>query len=196
MATPKPERDQIDLELSGDLGAGTSVRVELAQLPSPLGTIHLAVTSKGLCALDFDSEARLRARLSRTHPGARIESGDGTRPAVERLAAYFAGDLHALEGLGTDLVGTAFQKEVWAALMRIGPGQTRSYGELAASIGRPAAVRAVGGANARNPVALVVPCHRVISADGTLGGYGGGPRRKAWLLRHEGAPAGRQLDLI
>jgi methylated-DNA-[protein]-cysteine S-methyltransferase len=196
MASPRNERDQIAMELSGDLGAGASVRVELAKLPSPLGTIHLAVTSKGLCALDLDSETRLRARVEHSHPGARIEEGDGARPAALRLAAYFDGDLHALEGLGTDLVGTAFQKEVWAALQRIGPGQTKSYSELAASIGRPAAVRAVGGANARNPVALVVPCHRVIAADGTLGGYSGGLRRKAWLLRHEGALAGRQLELI
>lgn len=196
MASPRHERDQITLELSGDLGVGANVRVELAQLPSPLGTIHLAVTSKGLCALDFDSEARLRKQVQRTHPGARIELGDGARPAALRLAAYFDGDLHALKGLATDLVGTAFQKEVWAALLSLKPGQTKSYGELAAAIGRPAAVRAVGGANARNPVALVVPCHRVIAADGTLGGYRAGLRRKAWLLRHEGALAGRQLELI
>jgi methylated-DNA-[protein]-cysteine S-methyltransferase len=84
-------------------------------------------------------------------------------------------------------VGTEFQKAAWAALSRIPVGETRSYGAQAAAIGRPAAVRAVGMANGRNPIGVVVPCHRVIGADGALTGYGGGLERKRWLLRHEGA---------
>ena len=87
-------------------------------------------------------------------------------------------------------MGTEFQREVWAALRTIPPGRTLSYGDLAKKIGRPTAVRAVGAANGANPVSLVVPCHRVIAADGTLGGYGWGLERKRWLLAHEGALSG------
>ncbi len=196
MPSPRPGRAQIALELPGPPARRGSVRLELASLDSPVGKLQLAVSPRGVCALDFaESDGPFRARLAAVRPGAEFETGDAARNAAERLAAYFAGSLHALEGLATDLVGTSFQREVWAALRRIAPGRTLSYGELAASIGRPAAVRAVGGANARNPVALIVPCHRVIAADGTLGGYGGGLGRKAWLLRHEGA-LGSQLDLI
>jgi methylated-DNA-[protein]-cysteine S-methyltransferase len=103
------------------------------------------------------------------------------------MRAYLAGRLDALDGLPVDAGGTPFQALVWAALRTIPPGQTWSYKALAERIGRPAAVRAVGLANGANPVGIVVPCHRVIGAGGSLTGYGGGLPRKRWLLEHEGA---------
>lgn len=103
------------------------------------------------------------------------------------LSRYFAGDISALEHIPLLLEGTPFQKTVWAALRRIPAGQTWSYAELASQTGNAKACRAVGSANGRNPCGLVVPCHRVIAADGSLGGYSGGLDVKRWLLRHEGA---------
>ena len=109
-------------------------------------------------------------------------------PAVARiLQRYFAGELAALDEVAVELNGTPFQKNVWQALRRIPAGATISYAELARRIGEPTAVRAVGAANGANPVAVIVPCHRVIGANGTLTGYGGGLDRKQWLLSHEGA---------
>jgi methylated-DNA-[protein]-cysteine S-methyltransferase len=104
-----------------------------------------------------------------------------------RIAAYFSGDLHAIDDLPTRTGGTPFQRAVWTALRQIPCGSTASYGEVARRIGRPAAVRAVGLANNANPIGIVVPCHRVIGADGSLTGYGGGLERKRWLLEHEAA---------
>jgi methylated-DNA-[protein]-cysteine S-methyltransferase len=105
----------------------------------------------------------------------------------DRIRAYFAGDFGAIEEIATDGGGTPFQRRVWEELKRIPRGTTISYGELARRIGNPNAMRAVGLANGRNPVSVVVPCHRVIGADGSLTDYGGGMGRKEWLLRHEGA---------
>ena len=108
-------------------------------------------------------------------------------PAAERLEAYFGGETTALDGLDVELNGTPFQRRVWEALRAVRAGQTASYGDVARSIGAPAAVRAVGAANGANPVAIVVPCHRIIGASGSLTGYGGGLERKRWLLQHERA---------
>jgi methylated-DNA-[protein]-cysteine S-methyltransferase len=104
-----------------------------------------------------------------------------------RLRAYFGGDLAALDAIEVDTGGTSFQQDVWRALREIPVGKTVSYGELARRIGRPSATRAVGLTNGLNPCAVVVPCHRVIGADGSLTGFGGGLHRKRWLLEHEGA---------
>jgi methylated-DNA-[protein]-cysteine S-methyltransferase len=104
-----------------------------------------------------------------------------------RLASYFAGDIHAIDDIPTATAGTTFQREVWRALRAIPAAETISYGKLAERIGRPRAVRAVGLANGSNPVGVVVPCHRVIGANGSLTGYGGGLHRKEWLLAHERA---------
>jgi methylated-DNA-[protein]-cysteine S-methyltransferase len=116
-------------------------------------------------------------------------------PAVvtDALAAYFDGALRALDTVSTITGGTDFQRAVWAALRDIPPGETESYGRLAARIGHPAASRAVGAANGANPVAIIVPCHRVIGASGSLTGFGGGLPRKAWLLEHERRHAGGRL---
>ncbi|HEY9219187.1 MAG TPA: methylated-DNA--[protein]-cysteine S-methyltransferase [Phenylobacterium sp.] len=157
------------------------------RIDTPVG-VSLAVTdeSGALCAFDFaDYEPRMHRLLARYFGEVRLTPGRSpVRDAVER---YFAGDLQALEGLRRRKAGTAFQQAVWAALCTIPAGQTLSYRGLAERIGAPKAVRAVGLANGSNPVALVAPCHRVIGADGSLTGYGGGLPRKAWLLAHEGA---------
>jgi methylated-DNA-[protein]-cysteine S-methyltransferase len=116
-----------------------------------------------------------------------LEPGVAPETVTGPIRRYFAGDFDALRAVPWRTAGTAFQQAVWEGLTRIPPGGTLSYGAFAAQIGAPTAVRAVGLANGANPVALVAPCHRVIGADGSLTGFGGGLPRKAWLLRHEGA---------
>jgi methylated-DNA-[protein]-cysteine S-methyltransferase len=115
--------------------------------------------------------------------------GDARPALIDALDGYFDGQIDALEDVPWATAGTDFQQKVWSALCEIPAGETWSYGQLARHIGSPRAVRAVGLANGSNPVAIVVPCHRVIGADGTLTGYGGGLERKEWLLKHEGAIA-------
>ncbi len=138
-----------------------------------------------VCALEFaDGEARL-ARLLRRFQGA-VTLRDGAAPAVSAgLEAYFGGEVAALDGIAVGVFGTAFQRTVWGALRGVPAGSTRSYGAVAAGLGRPGAARAVGHANGANPVGIVVPCHRLVGADGSLTGYGGGLERKRWLLAHE-----------
>jgi methylated-DNA-[protein]-cysteine S-methyltransferase len=168
-------------------------RLTLDRFPTPLGTAMLVTDAQGrLRALDWSEyEARL-TRLMRlqTETDAVLDEGRAPDAVRAALAAYFAGDLDALEALVCRTGGTLFQREVWAALRTIAPGRTLSYAALAVRIGRPKAVRAVGLANGANPIGVVVPCHRVIGADGTLTGYGGGLERKRWLLAHELQHAG------
>jgi len=164
----------------------------LARIPTPVGIMLIAFDDLDrLRAIEWDTHAdRLQRLLDRYYGQGAVQLLEvpATGPVVERLKAYMAGDLAAIDGLATETAGTPFQREVWAALREIPAGETWSYGQLAAHIGRPAAVRAVGLANGANPVGVVVPCHRVIGANGTLTGYGGGLERKRWLLQHEGAP--------
>ncbi len=166
----------------------------LERLKSPVGEILLVTDDAGtIRALDFgDYEARME-RLWRRYYGEDVPAfatAAAPTPARRAVEAYFEGDFPAIETLPVETGGTAFQREVWKALRNIPRGKTESYGELAARIGRAKAVRAVGLANGANPVGIVVPCHRVIGANGTLTGYGGGIDRKRWLLEHEGAWAG------
>jgi methylated-DNA-[protein]-cysteine S-methyltransferase len=169
------------------------VRIDLSQLESPLGTITIAYGESGLCALEFDETgARVRGHVGRAHPDADVATRSKGGEIAERLVSYFGGEFDALDAIRVDAAGTLFQKAVWKALRRIPVGETTSYCEIAARVGRPRAVRAVGAANGRNPIALVVPCHRVIASDGTLCGYAGGLWRKEWLLRHEGFLGERQ----
>jgi methylated-DNA-[protein]-cysteine S-methyltransferase len=143
-----------------------------------------------LCALDWEEfETRMRRLIERYHGAVPLEAAPAPDRLRRALDAYFAGALGALEDIECRTGGTAFQRAVWAALRKIRPGETLSYGALAAGLGAPSATRAVGAANGANPVSLVIPCHRVIGADGSLTGYGGGLDRKRWLLRHEGAQA-------
>ncbi len=165
-----------------------------ARFASPLGLLHLVLDGEALVALDYPGfEARMMRLLARRFPGARLADGAVPPAVAAALERYFGGDEAALAGLALKLGGTPFQRAVWDALRNIPRGATQSYGGLAAAIGRPAAVRAVGLANGANPVAIAVPCHRVIGANGALTGYAGGLERKAWLLRHEGAAAIQSL---
>lgn len=165
------------------------MRLFCERVLSPIGTIFLVSDGRALHALDFeDCETRALRLLQRYHGPCELVPGR-TPGVAERIAAYFAGELAALDAMPVQTGGSAFQRRVWRALRRIRAGSTISYGRLAAAIGAPTASRAVGLANGANPIALVVPCHRVIGADGSLTGYGGGLSRKAWLLRHEGSAA-------
>lgn len=161
----------------------------LDRAPSPIGTILLVFDREArLRALDFeDFEERMR-RLLRLHYGANgftLEPGSAPASIADPLRAYFAGDLKALDSIPVKTGGTDFQRQVWAGLRTIPVGTTMTYGGLAAKLGRPKAMRAVGLANGSNPVGIVVPCHRVVGTTG-LTGYAGGLERKSWLLAHEG----------
>ena len=172
-----------------DGGAGETIRWTM--FDSQLGPMFLAATSKGICRLTFDdSEESLRRRF----PKATIVADrEGLRETAEAALAAIERPAEARE-LPIDVRGTAFQEKVWSELRRIPLGETRSYAQIAAAIGQPGAVRAVGTANGDNPVAVLVPCHRVIRSDGSLGGYAGGLDRKRLLLDAEGV-AQRQPGL-
>jgi len=160
----------------------------LDRLPSPIGTLQLVCDDADtLCALHFGEDDARLPRLLRRLYGARDVPRPRAAPHAIRdaLDAFFAGDLGATDRVAIRTPGSEFQRRVWTALRRIPPGTTTSYGALAAAIGRPGANRAVGLANGANPIGIVVPCHRVIGADGSLTGYGGGMERKRWLLEHE-----------
>jgi methylated-DNA-[protein]-cysteine S-methyltransferase len=178
------------------------VRMPLATLdaeaPTSLIVDRFATPIDGMYAVSDDA-GRLRAFAWADHEargieqlrqqyGSRVAIANGHLPAAVRTAIddYFAGDLRAIDRIDCATNGTPFQQQVWNALRRIPTGTTLSYGTLATRIGNASAVRAVGLANGANPIAVVVPCHRVIGTDGSLTGYGGGLARKRWLLAHEG----------
>ena len=163
--------------------------LNIDRLATPLGTTLLVSDATGaLRALDFDDYESRMLRLLRRHYGTvSLRPGRAPSHIRESLMRYFCGDLCALRGISWCTEGTPFQRTVWHALTQIAVGTTTTYGALARTLGVPNAARAVGLANGSNPVGIVVPCHRVIGADGTLTGYGGGLHRKEWLLRHEGA---------
>lgn len=184
--------EQFYAETKGRLGmkpsdwsrGGAGRVIHWAVLPTSLGPMLVAATEVGVCCLAFgEGEAELRARFPRAE----------LAPAGEDFRALFAQVVQAVEQPGPgsaaiplDVHGTAFQQRVWEELRRIPHGETRSYGELAAALGNPKASRAVGGANGANNIAVLIPCHRVIAADGTLGGYAYGLAIKAELLKREG----------
>ncbi len=176
----------------------TPIRLHFARHASPIGEMLLVWdAAETLRVLDFvDYEPRMR-KLLRLHYGDAKPIEASVPPAIAiALDAYFAGDITAIDSVAVATDGTAFQKAVWAALRAIPAGATESYGRLAQRLGAPKAVRAVGGANGANPIGIVVPCHRVIGANGTLTGYGGGLERKQWLLAHETKYAGPQRNLF
>ena len=144
-------------------------------IKSPIGPLTLVEEGGALVQVVFDGDPGIAGRE---------EDSPLLREAERQLAAYFAGHLQVFS-LPLRTKGTPFQEKVWRALQQIPYGETRTYGELAASIGQPAAARAVGGANHRNPLPIVIPCHRVVAAHGGLGGYGGGLDKKRWLLALE-----------
>lgn len=163
-------------------GAGVDIWWTVA--PTSLGPMLVAATERGICRLSFDED---ESALTRRFPNARIRAGG------ERMADLVAGAVAAVENpsrmpdLPIDVAGTAFQQAVWAELRRIPPGETRSYAQIAAAVGKPAAIRAAGSANGANNVAVLIPCHRVVRSDGSLGGYAYGLDRKRALLDKEGA---------
>lgn len=161
--------------------------LELAVVQSPVGPLTLAARGDRLCVLHFgDAQADVARRVLRsTESEPLVVTGDPAG-AVTALRAYFDGDLDALDRVRVDPSGTPFQQRVWSALRAVGAGHTASYSDIARTIGAPAAVRAVGAANGANPIAIVVPCHRIVGTSGSLTGYGGGLDRKRWLLEHEG----------
>ena len=156
--------------------------------PAPLGLIFLAATDRGLRYTEFmdrRSIKRILASHAADNPGATWEASlFRLKGVVDQFENYFCGALTRFE-VPLDPVGSEFQLQAWKALLAIPYGETRTYGEIARAIGQPRAARAVGLANHDNPIAIIVPCHRVIGSDGSLTGYGGGLQRKRWLLRHE-----------
>lgn len=165
-----------------------SMRIQVTTFASPIGPLALAVRGATLVRLDLHGDAaRLGESLARRFGGVELEKSSDPAGMAARLGRYFAGELGALDEIEVDAGGTPFQSRVWLKLREIRPGRTWSYAELAGAVGRPSAVRAVGAANGANPIALVLPCHRVIGSNGRLTGYGGGLDRKEWLLRHEDA---------
>jgi methylated-DNA-[protein]-cysteine S-methyltransferase len=158
-------------------------------LATPIGELVLINDEEGrLRAADWTNYDERMRRLLARHYGAdafTLISAQSPSAVASAMKAYFEGDIHAIDSLPVATEGTAFQKSAWQSLRGIPAGQTISYGELARRLGNPTAVRAVGLANGANPIGVVVPCHRVIGADGSLTGYGGGLERKRWLLNHE-----------
>lgn len=164
--------------------------VHLTRVLTPLGPMLMGAADAGVCLLEFTDRRMLETQLRRLIQRLNCVYVPGSNEIGKRLEAelteYFAGTLRRFR---TPLLtpGTEFQRRVWAALREIGHGETRTYADQARTIGAPTAIRAVARANGDNRIAIVIPCHRVVGADGQLTGYGGGLWRKRWLLRHEGA---------
>jgi methylated-DNA-[protein]-cysteine S-methyltransferase len=159
------------------------------RLTTPIGTALVISDADGaLRAFDWEDHAERIKGLLRLQYGA-VDLKETRAPKAIRTALtnYFGGDLAALKTIEWRIAGTDFQRKVWMALPKIPAGKTMSYGALAAKLGSPNAMRAVGHANGSNPISIVIPCHRLIGANGSLVKYGGGLHRKQWLLRHEGA---------
>lgn len=153
--------------------------IRFTEIPSPIGKLTLVASPRGLMAIYMEEHT--------TPPGDRTQWHADPAPFTEvkrQLDSYFAGSLREFE-IPLDLVGTPFQKAAWQALQKIPYGETRSYAQQATLCGKPKAVRAIGTANGRNPISIIVPCHRVIGKDGSLIGYGGGLERKRFLLELE-----------
>jgi methylated-DNA-[protein]-cysteine S-methyltransferase len=156
-------------------------RITTTSIESPVGTLTLMAQDGALTRLHMHEQRHI------TKPPIGAERDDSAFvDAIDQLTAYFAGELTEFD-LPLQMSGTDFQQRVWAGLREIPYGETISYADLAREVGSPNAFRAVGSANGRNPLGIIVPCHRVIAADGSLGGYGGGLQRKVWLLEHEAA---------
>jgi len=173
------------------LASAASLELFLDRMDTPLGELIVVADADGrLRLVGFtDGHPRMERELEAQATVKRVRDPGGF---TSSLRAYFAGDLAAIDGLSVAEQGTPFQRSVWKALREIPCGETRSYADIARRIRNPAAVRAVGLANGANPVGIVVPCHRVIGANGTLTGYGAGVERKRWLLEHES----RQKTLV
>jgi methylated-DNA-[protein]-cysteine S-methyltransferase len=165
----------------------------LDRVKTPIGALLIVCDDEGkLSAAEFhDHEDRMHRSLrlsSAARGGYDLRKARAPASICDPIEAYFAGELNAIDAIEVATGGTPFQQKVWRALRKIAPGKTLTYGTLARRIGADKAMRAVGAANGANPVSVIVPCHRLIGADGSLIRYGGGLERKRWLLQHEGAP--------
>lgn len=187
-------KERLGMTPSAWRDGGRGVTIRWTEFDSPLGRMLIAVTERGICRLTFDdNETSLRKLFPRAEI---VEDSGGLKTLVEGALSAIDSPL-AAQDLPIDVAGTAFQEAVWRELRKIPPGETRSYAEIAAAIGKPGAVRAVGTANGDNHVAVLIPCHRVIRSDGSLGGYAGGLDRKRRLLEAEGhAAADPELPLV
>jgi methylated-DNA-[protein]-cysteine S-methyltransferase len=167
----------------------------LDRVTTPIGELLMVANARGaLCMLEFhDKPERWRSGFKRRFDGAEFTERRDPFGLATKLRRYFDGDIDSFDEIETDAQGTDFQRLCWKNLRRIPAGTTTSYGALAKKMGKPAAMRAVGLANGANPIAIVVPCHRVVGSDGSLTGYGGGLERKRWLLAHEARHAGQEL---
>jgi methylated-DNA-[protein]-cysteine S-methyltransferase len=156
------------------------------RIKTPIGALLITHDGKALANIAFaDRKERRAGELARDFPDAEVKRAPKPTQFSVVLARYFDGDIRAIDKLPVIAFGTAFQTRCWKALRRVPPGTTRSYGDHARAIGRPAAARAVGAANGFNPISIVVPCHRLVGANGSLVHYGGGLERKRWLIDHE-----------
>ncbi len=168
---------------------GEVLHLLVDRMQTPIGEMIIVADHDGnLRSVDWtDHETRMRQllRLRYGQDGFRLEPARNPSGLTDAIGSYFAGELTVIDALPVQTAGTPFQREVWRALREIACGSTLSYAQLAQRIGRSSAVRAVGLANGANPIGVVVPCHRVIGANGSLTGYGGGIERKRWLLEHE-----------
>ena len=154
--------------------------------PSPIGELNLFTCGDKVIAIEFADQGRTIGILGRHLQSVAIVAGPAPGPLLAALKEYFdCGDCTGFDDLRLSPLGTPFQQLVWARLRCVPPGATISYSDLARSIGKPRAARAVGLANGHNPIPIIIPCHRVIGANGALTGYGSGLDRKAWLLNHE-----------
>ncbi len=164
------------------------MRFEISTISTPIGNLVIAVSDETLYALGFAQLDLVEGLAKRFDHPSFFERNNrlGEEGKIARaVAAYVEGEIDALDALAVEPGGTSFQRRVWDALRTIPSGTTASYKSIAIAVGSPGAVRAVGTANGANPIAVVIPCHRVIRSDHTLGGYGGGLDRKRWLLAHE-----------
>lgn len=176
-----------------------TVQLQLWRMPSPIDELFIVTSADAVHVLDYvDYLDRMHQLLTRRYGvgGYELHDDQGGFDIRPQMAAYFAGDLTAIDAIPVDLGGTAFQRQVWLALRTIPAGQTATYAEQARRIQHPTATRAVGRTNGLNPIAIILPCHRVVGSNGALTGYAGGLHRKAWLLRHEGWPGATAQSML
>jgi len=186
------------------------MKIRWARMETPVGPIVVAWSVHAVVFLDMEAiveRQSWKTRMVREEPalekrfgGVELIPASSTAGPMQELARYFAGDVAALDAIAVNTAGTPFQEQIWKGLRRIPAGKTLTYGEIATKAGRPGAARGAGGAVGSNPIAIIIPCHRIIGANERLTGFGGGLVRKRWLLRHEGATfrddSPKQLQLL
>ncbi len=171
--------------------------LHIDRIDSPIGTLLLVVDGNKLCSLDYEEyEQRMMMLLERRYGSVQLIPETNPNGFSSRVRDYLTGNYGSLDDIPVSTGGTPFQQRVWHALRTIPVGTTKTYGELAAQLGKPTAYRAVGGTNALNPIAIVLPCHRVVGVNAVLTGYAGGLERKQWLLEHEGYVTKREANLV